>query len=78
MKKIYVDFHNADIHGRIRLITNGTFDDIDRQNIKLESGLNILLYNDDDGEGYPVLEATAVVLYSKEEEIWVGEIVQWS
>lgn len=66
--KIYADFNNADSKGRVRLTTEGTFRDLERLNIKLESGLEILL---DDDEG---LVTSGVVLFSDEEKIWVAKI----
>ena len=68
--KIYADFNNADSRGRIRLNTEGTFHDLQRMKIKLEEGLQILL---DDDEG---LAISGTVLFSEEENIWVG-IINW-
>ncbi|MDO6433263.1 hypothetical protein Q4E93_21815 [Flavitalea sp. BT771] len=66
--KIYADFNNADSKGRVRLTSDGTFRDLERLNIKLKSGLEILL---DDDEG---LATSGVVLFSDEEKIWVAKI----
>lgn len=68
--KIYADFNNADSRGRIRLNTEGTFHDLQRMKIKLEEGFQILL---DDNEG---LAISGTVLFSEEENIWVG-IINW-
>jgi hypothetical protein len=66
--KVFADFNNADSKGRIRLTTAGTLNDLKRMNIKLESGIEILL---DDDEG---LVASGIVLFSDEENIWVAKI----
>ena len=66
--KVYADFNNADSKGRIRLNTEGTYRDLQRMNIKLEEGLEVLL---DDDEGLAIL---GTVLFSEEEGIWVGRI----
>jgi hypothetical protein len=66
--ELFVDFNNADRYGRIRLNTNGTFDDIDKYHIKLESGLEVLL-NDGDS-----LKAKGIIEFSDEEKIWVAKI----
>jgi hypothetical protein len=66
--KVYADFNNADNKGRIRLNTEGTYQDLRRNNIKFEPGLKILL---DDDEG---LVASGTVLFSEDENIWVAKI----
>ena len=66
--ELFVDFNNADRYGRIRLNTNGTFDDIDKYHIKLESRLEVLL-NDWDS-----LKAKGIIEFSDEEKIWVAKI----
>ncbi|PSL45741.1 hypothetical protein CLV51_104448 [Chitinophaga niastensis] len=66
MQKVYVDFNNCDRQGRVRLNTRGTFDDLERLNIKLVPGLELLL--DDDEE----LAAVGIVQFSEEENIWVA------
>jgi hypothetical protein len=68
LNKIFADFHNADIKGRVRLNTNGTLDDLKNKNIKLEPGLEILL-DDDDG-----LSVKGIIQFSEEEKMWVAEI----
>ena len=66
--KLSVDFNNCDSMGRVRLNTNGTFQDIERFKIKLEKGLEVLL---DDNEG---LEINGVVEFSEKENIWVAKL----
>jgi hypothetical protein len=65
---IFADFHNSDTQGRVRLNTNGTFEDIEKLKIQLESGMKVLL---DDSEGGKVL---GIVEFSQEEKIWVAKI----
>jgi hypothetical protein len=62
--KIFADFSYADSKGRVRLTTVGTRRDLEKMNIKLKSGLEVLL---DDDEG---LTTPGVVLFSEEENIW--------
>lgn len=66
--KIFADFHNADKSGRIRLNVHGAIRDIQRLNIELKEGMQIIL---DDEEG---LSAIGEIKFSKEENIWVAEI----
>ncbi len=68
MKKIFVDFNNADKDGRIRLNTKGTLDDIEKKEIKLKENLEILL-DDDDG-----LTVNGIVQFSEIEKIWVVRV----
>lgn len=65
--KLSVDFNNCDIDGRVRLNTNGTFEDIRRLKIKLEHGLEVML---DDNEG---LTINGIVELSEKENIWVAK-----
>lgn len=69
--KLFVDFNNADVEGRIRLNTNGTFKDIKENNIELKDGLEVLL---DDNEEFKIY---GIVEFSKDENIWVAKI-DWS
>jgi hypothetical protein len=66
--KIFADFNNADEHGRVRLNTTGTFEDIQRMKINLEEGMQIFL------DDYDSLIAIGRVKYSNEENVWVAEI----
>ncbi len=66
--KIFVDFNNSDPNGRVRLNTNGTFEDIERMKIQLKEGMQIRL---DDNDG---LTTVGRLKYSTEENIWVAEI----
>lgn len=75
-QKIYADFNNTDIHGRLRLNCVGTTKDLARHNVELRDGLTLLLYADDlDDDGQPdQLLAEGVVSYSENEHIWVAAI----
>ena len=66
--KLFADFNNADQLGRVRLNTNGTFEDIKNLNIELKEGMQIFLDDDD------CLTTIGQVKYSDEENIWVAEI----
>jgi hypothetical protein len=70
LPKIFVDFNNNDVFGRIRLNTTGTFEDLERLHIKLEEGL-VLLLDDNDS-----LSARGVVQFSEAENIWVA-VINW-
>jgi len=65
--RIYADFNNADSKGRLRLITEGSLSDIKSQNLKMEEGMLVIVYDDE-------LSANAEVTFSKEEKIWVAKI----
>lgn len=65
--KVFVDFHNADVQGRLRLNCIGTTEDLARQNIELQDGQLLTLYSEE-------LEVGGVVQYSSEENLWVAAI----
>ncbi len=65
--KVFADFHNADVQGRVRLNCIGTMRDLASQKILLREGLPLRLYSED-------LEADGVVQFSSEEKIWVAAI----
>ena len=67
--RIFADFHNADEQGRLRLNCVGTIEDLSRQNIKLEEGKFLALYDEE-------LEVDGVVQYSEEESLWVA-VIDW-
>jgi hypothetical protein len=64
---IYADFMNADPHGRVRLNTVGTIEDVSRHGIQLVNGLRVVVHDDE-------LEADGEVAYSDTEHIWVARI----
>lgn len=65
--RVFVDFHNADSQGRLRLNCVGSIEDLARQNIKLHEGRSLTLYSED-------LDVEGVVQYSQEENLWVVAI----
>jgi hypothetical protein len=65
--RIFADFQNADVQGRLRLNCIGMIEDLSRQGTKLIDGSKLLIYSEE-------LEADGVVAYSDEEKIWVAEI----
>lgn len=65
--RVFADFHNADVQGRLRLDCIGTVEDLARQNIELHDEQLLTLYSED-------LEVEGVVQYSTEEKLWVAAI----
>jgi hypothetical protein len=65
--RVFVDFHNADASGRLRLNCVGSVEDLARQQVALRDGQSLLLYSED-------LEVDGVVQYSLEESLWVAAI----
>jgi 2'-5' RNA ligase len=70
LSRIFVDFHNADEHGRLRLNCIGTIEDLAYQQIELENGQRLTLYSED-------LEIDGIVQFSEEEKIWVA-VIDWN
>jgi hypothetical protein len=64
---VFVDFHNSDKQGRIRLNTVGTLEDLNRLGIVLREGIQIIVCCLES-------EAEGVVTYSREEGLWVAAI----
>lgn len=77
--RIYVDFHNADEKGRVRLNCIGMTQDLAGHQVRLAPGLTLELYSDDaDDRGNPDdLLVTGVVEYSNDEQCWVA-VIDWS
>jgi len=67
--RVYVDFHNADAQGRLRLNCVGTVQDLSHYQIKLREGLWLTLYSED-------LEVEGQVQYAGEENLWVA-VIDW-
>jgi hypothetical protein len=67
MSRVFVDFHNADGQGRLRLNCIGTIEDLSREHTELENGQRLVLYGED-------LEVDGVVQFSEDEKIWVVAI----
>jgi len=67
--RVFADFHNADVHGRLRLNCIGTIEDLAHQHIVLRDGLALTLYSEE-------LEVEGVVQYSMDENLWVA-VIDW-
>ena len=68
--RVFVDFHNADTQGRLRLSCTGTTADLAGQKISLKDGQSIVLYSEE-------LEVNGVVRRSEEEDLWVA-VIDWN
>ena len=66
-RKIYADFNNADVQGRLRLSCAGTLEDLRDKELELVEGLELTL---SDGE----LAADGVATRSDDEAIWVATL----
>ncbi len=77
--RLYADFHNADVRGRVRLNCVGTEEDLAQYKIELRKGLAITLYADElDARGNSdELVVDAVVEYSEDERCWVA-VIDWN
>ena len=64
---IFADFQNADAHGRVRLNTVGTIEDLGRLGVRLRDGLQVVVHDEE-------LEADGVVRFSADEHLWVAQI----
>jgi hypothetical protein len=67
--RVFADFHNADAQGRLRLNCTGSAEDLARQRVVLQDGLELTLYSED-------LEVEGLVRYSTEEDLWVA-VIDW-
>jgi hypothetical protein len=67
--KVFVDFHNADEQGRLRLNCVGSIEDLAHQRAGLSNGQSLTLYSED-------LEVDGVVEFSEAEKIWVA-VIDW-
>ena len=74
--RVYADFQNADVGGRVRLNCTGTVEDLSAQGIELREGLALSLYSDDADENGNLDEllAEGTVSYSVDEGCWVATI----
>lgn len=68
--RVFADFHNADVKGRVRLSCVGTTADIKRQGIVLQEGQSLIIYSEE-------LEVEGVVHYSEEEKLWTV-VIDWN
>lgn len=67
--RVFVDFHNADAQGRLRLNCIGTIEDLAAQKVELQTGQHLVLYSED-------LEVDGIVEYSQSEHLWVV-VIDW-
>ena len=67
--RIFADFHNADVKGRVRLNCAGTIADLKSQGIVLQNGQPLIIYSEE-------LEVEGVVHYSEEEKLWTA-VLDW-
>ena len=67
LSRVFVDFHNADEQGRLRLNCIGTIEDLARQKAELEDGQQLTLYSED-------LEVDGIVQFAEDEKVWVATI----
>ena len=67
--RVFADFHNADVKGRVRLSCLGTTADLKRQGIVLQEGQSLIIYSEE-------LEVEGVVHYSEEEKLWTA-VIDW-
>ena len=67
--RVFADFHNADVKGRVRLNCAGTATDLKRQKIVLRNGKSLIIYSEE-------LEVEGVVHYSQEEKLWTA-VIDW-
>ncbi|MCY3743106.1 MAG: hypothetical protein OXH00_18975 [Candidatus Poribacteria bacterium] len=72
MKKsrVFADFHNADMKGRLRLNCAGTLTDLACQKIALRDSQRLVFYSEE-------LEVDGIVQYSDEENLWVA-VIDWN
>jgi hypothetical protein len=70
MPRVFVDFHNADVQGRLRLNAIGTIEDLARHGIVLSEGQRLVFHSED-------LEVEGQVHFSPDEQLWVA-IIDWN
>jgi hypothetical protein len=68
--RVFVDFHNADEQGRLRLNCVGSIEDLAHQRAALSKGQSLTLYSED-------LEVDGVIEFSEEEKVWVA-VIDWN
>jgi hypothetical protein len=68
--RVFVDFHNADEQGRLRLNCVGSIEDLAHQRAALRTGQSLTLYSED-------LEVDGVIEFSEEEKVWVA-MIDWN
>ncbi|MCE2413288.1 hypothetical protein J4G07_04745 [Candidatus Poribacteria bacterium] len=68
--RVFADFHNADVKGRVRLNCAGTAADLERQGIVLQEGQSLIIYSEE-------LEVEGVAHYSEAEKLWTA-VIDWN
>ena len=68
--RVFADFHNADVQGRVRLSCAGTVADLQRHGILLREGQPLIIYSEE-------LEVEGIVHYSEEEKLWTA-VIDWN
>ena len=68
--RVFADFHNADVKGRLRLSCIGTIEDLERHGIVLREGQSLIIYSEE-------LEVEGIVHYSEEEKLWTA-VIDWN
>ena len=68
--RVFADFHNTDVKGRLRLSCVGTTADLKRQGIVLREGQSLIIYSEE-------LEVEGTVHYSEEEKLWTA-VIDWN
>ena len=68
--RVFADFHNTDVKGRLRLNCVGTIADLERHGIVLRDGLPLTIYSEE-------LEVEGIVHYSEEEKLWTA-VIDWN
>ncbi|MDE0401585.1 MAG: hypothetical protein OXL96_27640 [Candidatus Poribacteria bacterium] len=68
--RVFADFHNADVKGRVRLSCVGTIEDLKRHGIVLQEGQSLIIYSEE-------LEVEGIVHYSEEEKLWTA-VIDWN
>ena len=68
--RVFADFHNADVQGRLRLSCVGTIEDLERHGITLRNGQSLIIYSEE-------LEVEGVVHYAEEEQLWTA-VIDWN
>ena len=66
MDKVWVDFNNCGVDG-VRLICQGTLDDIKKNGIVLKEGLKLIIWDEE-------LLAESTVTHSSTDKCWVAHI----
>lgn len=68
--RVFADFHNAALKGRLRLNCAGTLTDLACQKIVLQDSQRLVFYSEE-------LEVDGIVQYSDEENLWVA-VIDWN